>query len=167
MAVIGAPFRPWEQHERQKAAELYAKFKQPPSAMSRKQICEQIVKALPGRTFNAVSARLTEWGETFDGFNMRTARVRGNNRKWDDSRNSSEHRQSVAPTTFMKVPDDVLKDRDYRLDLNHSTLTAEFCGDPKPGYSALDRLLKERANGKDELRRVSTARIESLEDAIG
>jgi hypothetical protein len=37
------------------------------------------------------------------------------------------------------VPADVLREAAYRRRLSRSTLTAEFCGDPLPGYSALDR----------------------------
>jgi hypothetical protein len=35
--------------------------------------------------------------------------------------------------------DRTLAERDARAKLEHHTLTAAFCGDPLPGYSALDR----------------------------
>lgn len=40
----------------------------------------------------------------------------------------------------IRVPQDVLADRDRRLTLSHRSLTAAFCGDPLPGQSALDRM---------------------------
>ena len=37
------------------------------------------------------------------------------------------------------IPDEVLSDRDRRMDLSPRDLSAALCGDPLPGYSALDR----------------------------
>lgn len=37
------------------------------------------------------------------------------------------------------VTPEALADRDYRLSLAPRDLTAAFCGDPLPGYSALER----------------------------
>lgn len=37
------------------------------------------------------------------------------------------------------VPNEVLDDRTARQMTQYQSLTSEFCGDPKPGYSALDR----------------------------
>lgn len=37
------------------------------------------------------------------------------------------------------IPPEVLEDRDHRSDLAPRNLTAAFCGDPLPGYSALER----------------------------
>ena len=34
----------------------------------------------------------------------------------------------------------LMSERDERLQIPFDSLTAEFCGDPRPGYSALDRL---------------------------
>ena len=39
----------------------------------------------------------------------------------------------------MSVPQDILWERDRRMSLPHRDLTAELFGDPKPGYSALDK----------------------------
>lgn len=39
----------------------------------------------------------------------------------------------------IKVPEDVHSDWRRRGELSHETITALLCGDPLPGYSALDR----------------------------
>lgn len=36
-------------------------------------------------------------------------------------------------------PPEIFEDRAYRVGLSPRDLTAELCGDPKPGYSALER----------------------------
>lgn len=40
---------------------------------------------------------------------------------------------------IIRPSQDLLAERDHRLSLQPRDLTAEFCGDPKPGYSALER----------------------------
>jgi len=39
----------------------------------------------------------------------------------------------------MKVPPEVFAERDRRLSLAPRSLTAAICGDPLPGYSAMER----------------------------
>lgn len=39
----------------------------------------------------------------------------------------------------VKAPEFVIRERDYRYSINHSSITAALLGDPPPGYSALDR----------------------------
>lgn len=46
---------------------------------------------------------------------------------------------NVVSVPFDKTPESVLQERKSRLALEHANLTAEFFGDPKPGYSALDK----------------------------
>jgi len=50
----------------------------------------------------------------------------------------AEHR-SVYAASVHSIPEAVLAERDARLALDPRDLTAAFCGDPLPGYSALER----------------------------
>ena len=43
------------------------------------------------------------------------------------------------PVMATRAPDEVLAELEARLKLKPASLTAYFCGDPLPGYSALDR----------------------------
>ncbi len=43
------------------------------------------------------------------------------------------------PGPIMRASPEALADRDRRLSLPDRDLTATYCGDPKPGYSALER----------------------------
>jgi len=47
-------------------------------------------------------------------------------------------RRAQGATIEERVPDSVLADREHRRGLAPRDLTASLCGDPLPGYSALD-----------------------------
>jgi hypothetical protein len=49
------------------------------------------------------------------------------------------HRVLPQEKETARIPPEVLADRDRRRDLQPQDYTAEFFGDPLPGYSALDR----------------------------
>lgn len=55
-------------------------------------------------------------------------------REWD----RAPRLQMERPSAIRPAPG-VVEERDYRLSLAPRDLTAAFCGDPLPGYSALDR----------------------------
>ena len=48
------------------------------------------------------------------------------------------HRVKAA-TYFDKAPAEILEERERREAIKYESYTAEFFGDPKPGYSALDK----------------------------
>lgn len=50
-------------------------------------------------------------------------------------------RQATANfvASVQSIPAEVIADRDRRMALERSTVTATCCGDPLPGYSALDQ----------------------------
>lgn len=47
----------------------------------------------------------------------------------------------IQPVQRVNPSDSALLDRDRRAALKHGSVTALFCGDPLPGYSALDQSL--------------------------
>ncbi len=112
---IGGDYKKWSKQDIQKAAHVYRTAKGP-----RKAACQRVADAI-GRTWQAVSKRLTDRGTSFDGDSRRAHRRAMDGHSW------------VAPTEA------AIRERDYRADLVHDSLTAAYCGDPKPGYSALDR----------------------------
>jgi len=55
-----------------------------------------------------------------------------------------EHGAKQAPledegVIKIHIPADVLAERTRRIELSHASVTAALCGDPLPGYSALDK----------------------------
>jgi hypothetical protein len=60
------------------------------------------------------------------------------------STNCIHHRSGNVVSMALQIPRDVLIDRDMRALLDHPTFTAAHCGDPKPGYSALDQTAGRR-----------------------
>ena len=47
---------------------------------------------------------------------------------------------SIPHDPVIEIPPPVLEARERRLQLDYADFTACFCGDPLPGYSALDKL---------------------------
>ena len=82
------------------------------------------------RTPNAVAARLGARGPHF------TAPARKYRRRREKT---GVGNHMVDSALFLRVPEQILAERDYRLALDHDSVTAALCGDPKPGYSALHR----------------------------
>lgn len=129
---VGGRFRRWTQREAETAARVYADViaKAPPDAhrskTARTKACEAVAKAI-GRPATAVSTRLTGYGPTFFDYDH-SARAA-----------ISALYHKVEPSTFIKPTDNEIRERDYRATLTHQSITAAFCGDPLPGYSALDR----------------------------
>lgn len=52
-----------------------------------------------------------------------------------------ETQLKMEKRTFEKAPAELFTERQKRQRLEHRDLTGAFCGDPLPGYSALDRKL--------------------------
>ncbi len=115
MMQIGGTSKAWSKDEIRMAAHVYRNAKGP-----RKAACQRVADAI-GRTWQAVSKRLTDRGTSFDG----------------DSRRA--HRRAMEGRSWIEPPARAISERDYRADLQHASLTAAYCGDPKPGYSMLDR----------------------------
>jgi hypothetical protein len=88
----------------------------------------QISRTL-NRTQNAVAARLGARGPLF----IAPAR------KYALRKKNGIGNHMVDTALFLRVPEQILAERDHRLALEHDSLTAALCGDPKPGYSALHR----------------------------
>lgn len=78
-------------------------------------------------------------------FNCSTATVRRlfgvafNNSRYYESRQGWRELNLGPPARLMVIPVDVMAERDVRLATAPRDITAEFFGDPLPGYSALDR----------------------------
>jgi len=87
-----------------------------------------IATKLPGRTVESIKTRLRRLRETVRNPKPHTScgRIERQSRAW------------TAPTTDQEA------DRERRA-LHEPDLTARFCGDPKPGQSALEKM---RAQGK-------------------
>jgi hypothetical protein len=115
---IGGISKAWTAEEVKIAATIYNNSHK----SARPAICQKISDAI-GRTWWAVSKRLSDCGRSFDA-RQRDARAQ---------------RRKVETATFIKPPDNVIRERDYRAGLQHTSLTEAYFGDPLPGYSALDR----------------------------
>jgi len=123
--------QPWTMEECRTAAKLWRE-----AAGAPEDRYTAIGKALD-RTYYSVRARYNAFGSNFAGENKRP--YHGH-----PSGHFVEHRRRVivdgeAVTVERRVPDEVLAERDRRQALEPINLTAAFCGDPLPGYSALDR----------------------------
>jgi hypothetical protein len=56
------------------------------------------------------------------------------------SRPGSAEDRPESAVTSVRAPPEVLAERDRRNAIDHPDLTSAWCGDPKPGYRALDRV---------------------------
>lgn len=56
-----------------------------------------------------------------------------------DRERSAGYRNATETQRVFEIPDEVWADRDRRLGLTPRDLSATLCGDPLPGYSALER----------------------------
>lgn len=134
---VGGIFRLWDKEECARAAQLLKAAIA--AGNGRQRACILVGKAL-GRSLNGVSNRLTNYGPTFNDASFHAHRMpHKRKRVWSAERNSVPNGASIAPTSHLAVPQAVIAERDYRQALEHPTITAAFFGDPKPGYSALDR----------------------------
>lgn len=144
--MINTPFRPWTPGECELAAELLKPYglKFVRNARGRFIVttkgqlmiaCEAIGKRI-GRNTNGVANKLCQHGPTFcePRLDDYTRHRRGQVFSRASGRRSPD--EYKIPT---KIPERVLREQDYRLNLEPRDLTAAFCGDPLPGYSALDR----------------------------
>lgn len=100
-------------------------------------ICEQL-----GRSLHSVKHRL-EWdGMTVKSRLKRRARI--NRRRAEESgAGVGRHNLNVLNLDLGVGPrptSELLHERDMRAQIPPRDLTAAFCGDPLPGYSALDRM---------------------------
>lgn len=121
--------RPWSESETRRAQEMYA------AGIGPKRIGVQL-----GRTGRAVKRHL-------DLAAMSPAK----RKEFYDKRKAQRiARGETGAPSLRKItgmydaagkppPDDLLRDRDYRLGLAPRDLTAAIMGDPLPGMSALDR----------------------------
>lgn len=106
---------PWTMEDADRAAKLWQQL----GAISYSEKFRCIARVM-GRTYGSISGRHTQFGERFR----------------RDGDGNLRYREAIdRPSPAM------LADRDRRASLQRPTLTAEFFGDPLPGYSALDRRL--------------------------
>jgi hypothetical protein len=115
--------RPWTDEEIVTAAEMYAARGE---GVSRVRLVNAIATRLR-RSMWSIESRVSQLGPTFRRTNASPRRRRTN---------TETHHIAANPRD---VPDDVLAERDRRALLEHDTVTAAFCGDPLPGYSARER----------------------------
>lgn len=101
----------------------------------------------------------TRWERIADHFGLSVYQLRVQlDPKWREYRNKqtretrAKYRKPRAPreekiTNFavhhhvvsVRCPGDLLTERDRRLSIPHRDFTSQFFGDPRPGYSALDK----------------------------
>jgi hypothetical protein len=130
---VGGRFRKWETKECIEAASVYASVIG--QGGDRKDGTRAVAAAID-RSYDGVSYRLTYYGPTFSdpdhnpGAALVMERRRSHRRKSDSVR---------GPISYAEPPDEVVDERNFRHNLKPVSLTAAICGDPKPGYSALDR----------------------------
>jgi hypothetical protein len=134
LPMVSESARPWTDEEAETAARMYAHRWNGYGA--RKSAIVAIAKAL-NRSDESVASRLRHCGETFRR-PREVLRVHKDNPRPHRRQNKTQNHPVATPRKG-EIPDDVLVDRDYRALLDHETLTAAFCGDPLPGYSARDR----------------------------
>jgi len=107
---------PWSDKEIATAARIYRRMVSPGAPASTMDRVWRTIGDAVGRKATAAAARFYNYGPTF-------VRVVGAGR----------------------IPVDVIADRDAREAAKMlRDRTAEFCGDPPPGYSALDRQRKSQ-----------------------
>ena len=104
----------WSDQEIATAVQIYERWH---GRITKVALCQMIAKKI-GRTYSSVYQRLHLYGPLFQG-------TRAGN--------------TAEQSGYGRPPDEVLAEREYRERLPHRDLTAAVCGDPKPGYSALDR----------------------------
>lgn len=135
---IGGSWQHWTPHQIRIAAEIYAR--KSAAGESRKHIVQAIVDAVPGRTFNAICHRLSVCGPSFanpkyPAYRKRSTKVVA----------SIPNRTAIiGHISHARPPESVLAEAEYRAGLDYPTITAAFCGDPKPGYSWFDRQRRRR-----------------------
>jgi len=121
---IGGTSRPWTAEDIATAARIFAERRA--LQATRAQACIAIAKVI-GRSFDGICYRLSNYGPTF----QRNCEHIVHSKKIFGG--------VVAGVCGPSIPDAVIRERDHRLALDYPDLTSAFCGDPKPGYSALDR----------------------------
>lgn len=121
------PANPWSAEEWQRAQELKA------SGSDYDQIAE-----LLGRSRKAVKAKFQHMHRTPA---QQEHRIEYQRRKRDRKREYQKSgRQAAGLDNARELPaGEIFIERNERLALQPRDLTAAFCGDPLPGYSALDK----------------------------
>jgi hypothetical protein len=117
----------WTDEQVEIAARMWPKIT---AEMPRRDAYVVIGKEI-GRTGSAVEKRFRRYGKDFRGFNVLDKR-RGR-RKYTKRLTGFSFVSGVIP------PDELIRDAERRMNLEPRDTTALICGDPKPGYSALDR----------------------------
>ncbi len=84
----------------------------------------KIAAQMPGRTLSQCQSKVAYY--------LNGKRYQANNYVKD----ATNHPHN---SVTIRAPQEVLADAEHRRRLSRPTLTAEFFGDPLPGYSALDR----------------------------
>ena len=121
---MGGHWRAWSHVECDEAAKIFSE-KRP---LFSREITIRIIGLEIGRTYWSVSSRLIDYGETFRG-----------PRRPPSGKTKNKIANIVLDERIL-IPDEVLAERDRRLALEHTSVGAFLCGDPLPGYSALDRV---------------------------
>jgi len=120
--------RGWNIEECQFAARAYAERSNDYTAGL--QSCFYIIARKIGRSEQGVRRRFDKFGPNFGEEHVRN---------WSHRKLSHARLIQNQVGRDPEIPEHVLAERDRRLDLERTTVTAIFCGDPLPGYSALDR----------------------------
>lgn len=117
----------WTIAECDAAAEIFAQYH---AGLTKEGACRLIGQRI-NRTYWGVRSRFIDYGPTFKGKRRGLSAPRVAPRTAGSTFNIVEAR--------IVVPPEVLADRHRRINLEHATIGAFLCGDPLPGYSALDR----------------------------
>ncbi len=91
-----------------------------------------------GRSVGSIEGKLEYMGLSIDQRNARRAGLSTRRRREVADTTKRIHFNQKATLANRPAPD-LLAERDRRLALQPRDLTAAFCGDPLPGYSALER----------------------------
>ena len=118
---MSEPRRMWSEEDCDLAAKIYAGLREP----TIEGACRIIGEAI-NRTYWGVRTRFLKYGKEFKGLRKAAMFERG----------TAFH--TVDPP--IKIPAHVLLERERRRSLEHASVGAFLCGDPLPGYSALDRV---------------------------
>lgn len=109
---------PWSEEEVARLMRVYREC----SARRTYRFWKDVMSQMPGRTESQCRSKVN--------YQRYGSKYRGRN---------SENPSLLPNIPSVRVPDRVLADAERRRSLNRPTITAQFFGDPLPGYSALDR----------------------------
>ena len=111
----------WTEEECDRAAEIMR------GSFNRSRTMSLVAQTLD-RTYRSVQARFAAYGSAFKRLDRIKPKCDANGAPLEEDGVFKIH-----------IPPEVLAEKAVRIELEHASVTAALCGDPLPGYSALDR----------------------------